>query len=343
VRLGTVFAPNGDDDEAEGTINPAAARLRDGALAFYPRVVARGNVSRVRRCRSLWNGDDVRFERDAFALEPHADFEFRTQPGGYGCEDPRVTYVAALDLYLMAYCAYGPAGAQVAVAHSRDGWQWNRLGPVSFRSAPHIYGDKDAAYFPDVVQSPGGEASIALLHRPTFHVTVAGGRALVPSILAMEPRERESICIAYVPLTAVQADVRALLDVRDTQQIMHPDAPWGAIKVGVGPPPVRVREGWLLVYHGIDVLAGHEASEKPAMQYRAGLAILDADRPDRVLYRAPEPFMWPELPEEREGVVDDVVFPTALDPRGDLGDRQYDVYYGMGDALIGRGRLSLGA
>lgn len=115
MRLGTVFAPNGDDDEAEGTINPAAARLRDGALAFYPRVVARGNVSRVRRCRSLWNGDDVRFERDAFALEPHADFEFRTQPGGYGCEDPRVTYVAALDLYLMAYCAYGPAGAQVAV------------------------------------------------------------------------------------------------------------------------------------------------------------------------------------------------------------------------------------
>ena len=341
VRLGTVFAPDGDDDEAEGTINPAAARLRDGSLALYPRVVARGNVSRVRRCRSVWSGDDVRFERDGFALEPQAGYEFRTSPGGYGCEDPRVTYVASLERYLMAYCAYGPAGAQVAVAHSADGWQWTRLGVVSFRSSPHIYGDKDAAFFPGVVESPNGESSIALLHRPTLHMTVAAGRDLVPAILAMEPRERESICIAYVPVASVKADLRALLDVRETQQIMHPGAPWGDIKVGAGPPPVRVREGWLLVYHGIDLLPGHEDRERPAMQYRAGIAILDAERPDRVLYRAPQPFLSPELPEEREGVVDDVVFPTGLDPRPDLGDRQYDVYYGMGDALIGRGRLSL--
>ena len=341
VRLGTVFAPDGNEDEAEGTINPAAARLRDGTLALYPRVVARGNVSRVRRCHTVWNGDDVRFERAGFALEPQADYELRTKPGGYGCEDPRVTYVAALDTYLMAYCAYGPGGAQVAVAYSTDGWDWTRLGPVAFRSSPQIYGDKDAAFFPDVVQSPSGETSIALLHRPTLHVTVAGGRDLVPAILAMEPRERESICIAYVPLAAVKADLRALLDVRETQQIMHPDTAWGAIKVGAGAPPVRIREGWLLVYHGIDVLSGHEKRERPALVYRAGIAILDADRPDRVLFRAPQPFLSPELPQEREGVVDDVVFPTALDPRPEFGEREYDVYYGMGDALIGRGRLSL--
>ena len=342
ARLGTVLRPNGNDEEAEGTINPASVRLRDGTLLLYPRVVARGNVSRVRRARGVWQGDAVSFERDGFALVPQAPYEIRREAGGYGCEDPRITYVAPLDAYLMAYCAYGPAGTHIGVAHSKNGWDWTRIGTVAFRSSSHIYGDKDAAYFPDVVQSPGGEPSIALLHRPTLHVSVAAGRDLVPSILAMEPRDRESISIAYVPVAAVKANLGALLDVRQSEQIMYPDGPWGAIKIGAGPPPVRVREGWLLIYHGIDVIGGRDAREGPAMQYRAGIAILDTERPDIVLYRAPQPFLVPELPEEVDGIVDNVVFPTGLDPRPDLGDRLYDVYYGMADTLIGRGRLSLG-
>jgi len=52
-----------------------------------------------------------------------------------------------------------------------------------------------------------------------------------------------------------------------------------------------------------------------------------------------EPLLKPELPDERQGVVPNVVFPTAMDPRG---RHVADVYYGMADTRIGAFRLTMG-
>lgn len=337
-RLGIVAVPSGNDLDRDGVINPASARTRDGRLVLLPRTVAPSNVSRIARWTSAWNGDTVAFTFAGIALEPHAPYERRTEPGGYGCEDPRVTFVPALDRYLMAYCAYGPSGARVAVAESPDAHTWTRLGLVDFHGSDGL-GDKDAAFFPEVVPSPTGVPSFALLHRPTLHASVAKGRETVPAILATPPSERESICISYIPAAAVETDLAELLDVREVAVVMRPDGAWGSIKVGTGTPPVRTPGGWMFMYHGIDPVAGHENGERPAMQYRAGVALLDLAAPHILTYRSPQPVLWPELPEEREGQVDDVVFPTAIDPRTDIGPHIYDIYYGMGDRFTGRGRL----
>ena len=52
--------------------------------------------------------------------------------------------------------------------------------------------------------------------------------------------------------------------------------------------------------------------------------------------------LTPMLPQERSGTVANVVFPTGIDRRDDLGlpDR-FDVYYGMADNRIGVARLDL--
>lgn len=50
----------------------------------------------------------------------------------------------------------------------------------------------------------------------------------------------------------------------------------------------------------------------------------------------------PSTTEELQGTVNNVVFPTALVPRPELGDRTFDCYYGMADFRIGRFRLQLG-
>jgi beta-1,2-mannobiose phosphorylase / 1,2-beta-oligomannan phosphorylase len=71
------------------------------------------------------------------------------------------------------------------------------------------------------------------------------------------------------------------------------------------------------------------------MQYRAGVALLDPAKPHVLIYRSPQPLLWPELPAERESLVDDVVFPTAIDPRADIAGNAYDIYYGMADRVIG--------
>ena len=70
--------------------------------------------------------------------------------------------------------------------------------------------------------------------------------------------------------------------------------------------------------------------------------VLSGEHPQRLLYRSAEPVLAPELPQERSGTVDNVVFPTGIDRRDDLGtpDR-FDVYYGMADDRIGVARLDL--
>jgi predicted GH43/DUF377 family glycosyl hydrolase len=67
--------------------------------------------------------------------------------------------------------------------------------------------------------------------------------------------------------------------------------------------------------------------------------LLDPDDVTRVLHRSAEPLLEPEEPGERDGVVPNVVFPTAIDP---LGEAEADVYYGMADARIGAFRLTMG-
>ncbi len=337
-RFGVVLSPEDTEAEREGTINPACARTREGELLLLPRSVAAGNVSRVARCTSAWSGDSVEFRRDGFALEPDVPYEVRAEPGGYGCEDPRVTFVPALDLYLMAYCAFGPTGPRVAVATSIDARQWRRLGLINFGRDAGI-GDKDAAFFPEIVSSPLGVPSYAILHRPTLHASIAVGRAIIPAILALPPREREGISIAYFPAYAVQKDIAQLLNPLEMGSLMYPDGPWGTIKIGTGPPPVLTPAGWLLMYHGIDPLPGYEDSDRPTLQYRAGVALLAKEAPQVVAYRSPEPVFWPEMPEELSGTVDDVVFPTGIDPRPEIGPHVHDIYYGMADFMIGRGRL----
>ena len=47
-RLGLVMAPEpGNPQEVEGVLNPAAARGPDGHLYLFPRLVAKGNYSRI--------------------------------------------------------------------------------------------------------------------------------------------------------------------------------------------------------------------------------------------------------------------------------------------------------
>src|SRR4051794_33860329 len=116
-RLGMIMQGNPDDpNEAWGVLNPAACRGTDGELYLFPRVVAAGNYSRIGIARVIFNGDGDRagVERLGYALE--RDEPFERNPHTAGVEDPRVTYVPALQAYVMTYTAYGPLGPHVALA-----------------------------------------------------------------------------------------------------------------------------------------------------------------------------------------------------------------------------------
>jgi predicted GH43/DUF377 family glycosyl hydrolase len=343
TRLGVVLEPNGAPSEAEGVLNPAVTRSRDGKLLIYPRAVAQGNVSRIEIVEVSGTKAAPLYTRAGFALEPREPYELRSAPGGYGCEDPRVTFLPLLDIYVMAYTAYGPDGPRIAFAQSHDGYAWERLGLADF-SAPGLPcgDDKDAAFFPEPVVSPKGVPSFAFYHRPMLHLSAVDGAAAVPVILAMPARERESMRIAYVPLEAALADRAALRKVSESALVLPPDHHWGRVKNGAGTPPVRVDEGWLAFFHGVDGQYD-DAGQFSGMRYSAGIVIHDGDRPDIVRYRSPEPLVSPETPHERQGVVSNVVFPTGIDVPPGENAREYDVYYGMADTRVGRFHVDVGA
>ena len=70
--------------------------------------------------------------------------------------------------------------------------------------------------------------------------------------------------------------------------------------------------------------------------------MLSQEHPRQILYRSAEPVLTPTLPQERSGTVANVVFPTGIDRRDDLGSPdRFDVYYGMADNRIGVARLDL--
>jgi beta-1,4-mannooligosaccharide/beta-1,4-mannosyl-N-acetylglucosamine phosphorylase len=100
---------------------------------------------------------------------------------------------------------------------------------------------------------------------------------------------------------------------------------WDEI-IGSGPPPLKTREGWLHLYHGV---ATHFAS---ANIYQAGVVLLDLADPRRVLGRSRENVLEPREPYELTGQVPNVVFPTGwiADEEGRI-----DVYYGAADTVVG--------
>jgi beta-1,2-mannobiose phosphorylase / 1,2-beta-oligomannan phosphorylase len=344
-RLGVVMEPQpGNPLEAEGVLNPAAARGPDGALYLFPRLVAFGNYSRIGVARVLFNeaGDPVGVERLGIALEPEADYE--RHPNGGGCEDPRITLVEPLQRYIMSYTAFSSLGPRIALAQSTDLLHWQRLGLVNFAPCHGLefnhLDNKDASLFPIAIPNPTGEPELAILHRPLFPGTLPEETACQPSIREVD-LQRESIWISYGPAGWDGQEPYVLRQFSSHHRLASPVAPWERLKIGGGTPPVLTRHGWLIVYHGVSEIL-EPPSDRHLLSYAAGLMVLSTEQPSVIRYRSPEPVLAPALPQERCGIVANVVFPTGIDRRDDIGSPdRFDIYYGMADQRIGVARLDL--
>ena len=345
-RLGMVMEPEaGNPLEAEGVLNPAAVRGPDGRLYLFPRLVAQGNHSRIGIARVQFSdaGDPTGVERLGIALQPEADYERRADGSG-GCEDPRITFVEPLRRYVMTYTAHSRNGPRIALAISDDLFHWERLGLATFQPYGGIefegVDNKDASVFPLAIPDPSGQLSMAILQRPLFPGTLPEDttKQTAPRLVDLQ---RESIWISYCSTAMADCDVSHLRHFGSHHRLATPVAQWERLKIGGGTPPVLTRHGWLTVYHGVSELSPG-SDHAGGLRYSAGVLILSKETPQAILYRSPEPVLTPESPQERQGVVDNVVFPTAIDRRDDLGkpDR-FDVYYGMADNRIGVARLDL--
>ena len=151
---------------------------------------------------------------------------------------------------------------------------------------------------------------------------------------------RECIWISYCRLSTNGGEDRHG-EFSAHHPLAYPVAEWEILKIGGGAPPIMCRHGWLVIFHGVHDTP-HDSLAKRKLCYSAGAMVLSKQHPNRIVYRSPQPVLVPEGPLECHGTVDDVVFPSGIDHRDDLGapDR-FDVYYGMADDRIGVARLDV--
>ncbi len=95
----------------------------------------------------------------------------------------------------------------------------------------------------------------------------------------------------------------------------------GALGVGAGAPPVATKDGLVLFFH----------ERNAETQYTLNVALLD-DETGRVKAMLDQPILRPELPWERIGDVNDVVFVQGAVPRP---DGTIYLTYGAADRCVG--------
>jgi len=160
-RLGMLMEPEpGNPLEVEGVLNPAAVRGPDRELYLFPRLVAKGNYSRIGVARVRFNesGDPVGVERLGIALEPEAEYERRPMaavvvriPALRSWNRSNATSCLTRHFRLRAKDRPGPIGGPL---------HWERLGLTTYA---HWHGielgnvdDKDASLFPVAILTPPG-------------------------------------------------------------------------------------------------------------------------------------------------------------------------------------------
>lgn len=256
----------------------------DGTVVLLLRIEDRQGLSHLRVARSS-NGIDGWQIAERPLLEPDLPgYPFEE----WGCEDARITKTDTNE-WLIAYTAYSRYGPSVALAKTTDFETAERQPGIAL--APT---NKDATVFPEKF---GG--LWIMLHRP-----VTGGQ--------------EHIWFACSPHD---------LDHWGQAGVLLPESGgpwWDGLRIGVGAPPIRTDQGWLLIYHG-----AKEMGARPI--YRLGLALLDLKDPRKVLARASEWIFAPEARYEQQGLLPNVVYTCGSLVRGD----EVWMYYGAADTVIG--------
>jgi predicted GH43/DUF377 family glycosyl hydrolase len=327
-KLGILLHKTDNSFECEGVLNPGVIEV-DGTIHIFYRAVAKGNYSTIGHCElSAPNVMKSRSEKPL--IVPEFDYEFQ------GIEDPRIVKIEGT--YYLSYTAYDGINALGALATSTDLVEWDKKGiivaEITYEEFKHcieaegtlhdkyvrfneyqkshdkqdrkiLLWDKNLVFFPRKINN-----KFCFLHRikPDIQIVVAIDKL-------------EDLTDDFWKNYFTRFDENVVLSPKYDHEVSY---------IGGGCPPIELKEGWLLIYHGVhDTLKGYV--------YSACAALLDLENPQKEIARLPYPLFVPEKLWELKGEVNNVCFPT-----GAIVDKDtLYIYYGAADESIALASLSI--
>ena len=97
---------------------------------------------------------------------------------------------------------------------------------------------------------------------------------------------------------------------------------WGISKIGPCGTPIKTKEGWLIIFHGVYTVCDYE------YLYHTGVMLTDLKDPSKIIRVGKEPILSPEMPYEHYGFAPNVVFASSHIVEE---DGSVKLYYGGSD------------
>ena len=357
--------PSSKDFKIIGVLNPAAVRMKNGKIFMYvrviekliktedskycysPRLIGTNNfkvkIEKFNKKKIKANSDldfifndgtkrmtflshfrKIILDKTGFQvleIDEKPSFYGIKSSGEFGVEDPRITKIK--DKYVMTYVTLSEnENISTSLAISKDLKNWERKGIIFGEQ------DKDVVIFPEKING-----RYVAFDRPegTFHFSLP------------------HIWIAYSPDLICWGNLGSInLYKRGDKQYT---------RNGAGPPPIKTKDGWLLLYHSVEKRKISKQEKKKfgmALKlfklertdiettdfYSVGAALFKLNDPSKLIARSKELIIHPEKEYEASQFENKrVVFPTGMVL--DKNKKDILIYSGSGDFITTVKKVSL--
>ena len=221
---------------------------------------------------------------------PPVVYEFVSGGGYGGCEDPRLTRLGnKIYLTYTAFSGYSPPAIALTSIYIKDflekKWKWKSPTIISQPGETH----KNWVLFPEKING-----KYAILHSISPEIQID----------YFDNLEFNN----YTPIKSFHC-------------FGSREDCWDNMIRGAGPPPIKTKDGWLVIYHAM--------SKHNSNKYKLGAMLLDYDDPTKIICRLPYPLLKPDAKYENEGFKPGIIYSCGAVTI----DERLFVYYGGADTV----------